>query len=323
MRRRDRIKRAIAFYACVALFCALLPIVLSYALGYKIDYHGLRIYKTGILYVESLPAGASIYLSGKMLGDVTPAQIEELRPGIYKVEVRRDGFYPWEKEIVVRPNMVTRADRIVLFPIAQEMKVVSERAIADFAVAGNGYIYYMKKSGLFRSQMDGANMTRLASYASWPAGIAGKKFSPEGDKFLYFTRWMIGVVYLAVPDKPFGQAPAGARVEEVFASSDPIMDVFWYPGYSYVIAVTDKEIKAVELGRGAAGNSVSLYKFNTTPQGVHYDDRTDSLYFIDTRIGADSRESNYLYRFDMRKKSFENVIRLLLKQEPGAGYEKR
>lgn len=307
----------------MALFCVLLPILLSYSLGYQIDWHTLRVYKTGILYIESRPAGAAIYLSGRMINDVTPAQIEELKPGIYKVEVRRDGFYPWEKELVVRPNMVTRADRIVLFPIAQEMKAISERGISDFVISEGGYIYYMKKSGLFRSSMDGTNMKRLSAYAAWPDGIIGKKFSPEGGRFLYFSRSAVGVVYLLGQDKPFGQSVDAARAEEIFTSAEPIMDAFWYPGAGYIIVITDKDIKAVELGRGAAGNSVPLYKFNSRPQNVYYDEHDNALYFIDTRLDADSKESNYLYRLDMKKKFFDNILQFLLKQEPDTGYEKR
>ena len=322
MRRRDRVKRAIAFYFCVALFCILLPVLLSYSLGYQIDFQRLRIYKTGILYVESRPAGAAITLSGRMLNDVTPAQIEELKPGIYKVEVRRDGFYPWEKEIVVRPNMVTRADRIVLFPITQEMRVISERSISDFAISGSGYIYYMKKSGLFRTNMDGTNMKRFSAHAVWPSGLVGKKFSPDGDKFLYFSRSAVGVVYLN-PDKSFDQSAMAAKVEDVFTSADPIIDVFWYPGSGYIIVVTDKDIKVVELGVGTAPNTVPLYKFNAKPESVFYDEGNNSLYFVDTRIGADSRESNYLYRLDMKKKFFDAMIKMLSRQEPNAGYEKR
>ena len=158
MRPSDKIRRAIAFYFCAALFCVLLPIVLSYALGYQIDYHNLRIYKTGILYVESRPAGASIYLNGRKHGDITPAQIEELKPGTYRIVVSREGFYPWERDLAVRPNMVTKADRIVLFPVAQEMKKMGERGVVDFAVSGNGYVYYMKRSGLYRSKIGRAHV---------------------------------------------------------------------------------------------------------------------------------------------------------------------
>lgn len=314
MRPIDKVKRAIAFYFSVILFCVLLPVILSYALGYQIDYHNLKIYKTGILYIASRPAGASIYLNGVMRQDLTPARIEELKPGNYKVEVRKDGFYPWEKDMAVRPNMVTKADRIVLFSLTQEMRAVSQGGISDFLVSDNNYIYYMKRSGLFRSDIDGADMRRLSPYGNWPDGIIGKKFYSDNNEFLFFSSSSLGVVHLQPPP---------VRVDDVFIGQDPIMDAFWYPGAGYIIVVTYKDIKVVELSGAGTRNIVSLYKFNSRPQNVRYDDNSGSLYFIDTRIGADSTGSNYLYRLDLKEKFFDGIMQLLLKKEPDTGYEKR
>jgi hypothetical protein len=216
--------------------------------------------------------------------------------------------------MVVRPNMVTKADRIVLFPISQEMKIISRRGICDFLVSDKNFIYYLKRSGLFRSNMDGSDMRRLSFYGDWPDGIIGKKFSPDGSAFLFFTSSVVGVVDLQA---------SPVKAEEVFKGPDPIVDAFWYPRAGYVIVATNKDIKVVELSGYGNRNIVSLYKFNSRPQNVSYDENSGSLYFIDTRIGADSRESNFLYRLDFKQNIFTNVMQLLLKKEPDAGYEKR
>ncbi|MBU0605512.1 MAG: hypothetical protein KKH77_04410, partial [Candidatus Omnitrophica bacterium] len=91
----------------------------------------------------------------------------------------------------------------------------------------------------------------------------------------------------------------------------------------YIIVVTDKDIKVVELSGAGTRNIVSLYKFNSSPQNVRYDENNGSLYFIDTRIGVDSVESNYLYRLDLKERFFDGIMQLLLKKEPDTGYEKR
>jgi len=314
MRPIDKIGRAVAFYFSVMLFCVLLPVILSYALGYKIDYRNFKIYKTGILYIASRPAGASIYLNGAMRQELTPAQIEELRPGEYEVEVRKDGFYPWEKNMTVRPNMATKADQIILFPITQEMKTISQTGIHDFIVSDKNCIYYMKRSGFFRSDMDGSNMTRLAAYGNWPDGIIGKKFSPDGNDLMYFSPGALGVIHLKQDT---------AKVEEVFTGDGLIIDAFWYPGANYIIVVTHKDIKVVELSGAGTRNIVTLYKFNLRQQNVSYDENNGSLYFIDTHIGADSKESNYLYRLDLKQKFFDSIMQHLIKKEQEAGYEKR
>ena len=314
MRTIDKISRAIAFYFSVLLFCVLLPIILSYALGYKIDYRHLKVYKTGILYISSRPSGASIFINGEIHPSLTPAQIEELKPGTYKVEAQKDGFYPWEKEMVVRPNMVTKADRIVLFPIAQEMKTISRGEIRDFMISDNGFIYYMKRSGLFRSDMDGGDLRRLSAYGEWPGDIMGKRFSADGNKILFFTRHKLNVLHLE---------PDAVKVDEVFTSHDPIIDAFWYPSAGYMIVVTQRDIMAVELSDSEKRNAVSLYKFNSRPTGVIYDDNKGSLYFIDTRIGIGSKSMSYLFSLDLKQKFFAGLMQLLIKKEQDAGYEKR
>ena len=87
----------------------------------QLVYKTLKVYKTGIIFINSKPSGASIYINDILYNDLTPAQIENLNPGAYRVRVKREGFYPWEEELVVRPNMVTKADSIILFPAPRRL----------------------------------------------------------------------------------------------------------------------------------------------------------------------------------------------------------
>jgi len=311
MRRRDRIKRAMAFYFSVLLFCVLLPVILSYALGYKVDYAHFKIYKTGILYISSRPSGASIYINGVMRQSLTPAQVEELKPGIYKVEVQKDGFYPWEKNVAVRPNMVTKEDHIILFPVVQDISRIARYPVSEFAISRKNYIYHMTDYGLFRSNMDGSDLVRIAPYSNWPRKMAVKKFSQDGDKFLFFTDRDIFVVYLNLSKMPASPGDS-ARVEEAMTTEYPIRDVFWYSDPSYIVVVTEKGVNVVELRQAGARNIVLLYKFNTSPREVYYDDANDSLYFIDTRKEEGLKEGSYLYRLDLRKSFFGKLMRLIL-----------
>jgi len=323
MKNSDKIKRAIAFYFSVALYFILLPIILSYSLGYKINYRKFMIYKTGIIYINSAPAGAEIYVNGKKDDELTPTQIEELRPGIYKIEVKRDGFYSWEKEIVVRPNMVTKADKIILFPIIQQSKMIAAKDILDFAVSTNNFIYYMTKEGLFRSNMDGTGFAKISFYSNWPSDILAKKFFRENNKFLYFNKRSVWAVYLNL-DKATAQGNGEyAEVEEITSSDDRILDVFWYSAGNYIIVVTEKYITVVELSRGGKRNPVLLYKFSARPERLYYDSGSDSLYFTDTGKDFRSKEVACLYRIDLRQTFFDKLIKMLLKREVETHDEKK
>jgi len=321
MESKDRIKRWIAFYLSVTLFLVLLPIVLSYSLGYNIDFRRFKIYKTGIIYLKSQPAGASIYINGKEITDLTPARIEELKPDRYNVEVRREGFYPWHKELVVMPNMVTKAEDIVLFRLSQDITRIKDGEALHFAIPDKKTVYYMAVSGLFRMNLDGTNLKKLSSYCDWPREIKDAVFSPDGDKFLYFNREGIWVVYL----KSDTSAKEGelAGVEEVLKSREPIQNVFWYSQSNYIVFVTSKDINVIELSGQGIRNTIALYKFNASPGSLYYDTTNDSLYFTDLNKEPDAAfKRSYLYRLDLRQKFFTQLMQRFRK-EFEIRYEKR
>jgi hypothetical protein len=311
----DKSMRSIAFFGAVILFFAMLPILLSYSLGYKIDYKNLKIYKTGIIFLNTRPAGASVYVNGRLIKDLTPAQVEELKPGRYKIIVKLEDFYPWEGELDVKPNRVTKADKIELFPVSKEVKRIGKVSARDFVVSDTGLIYYLTGDGLYVSGTDGNGLKKISSYSDWPDKIVKKKFSPDKNKFLYFDDRSVYIVYLAAADtKPDSGQTAG--VENVFNSPDHIVDVFWYPGYYYIVVVSDSDIKVVELRGGQNRNVVSLYKFVEQPRFVYYDQSNDSLYFMDELASPGVSAGKYLYRLGLRQTFFDSIKQLLIKEKP-------
>jgi len=316
VKNSDSVIRHIAFFFSLALYLTLLPIILSYSLGYHVDFHKFIIYKTGILSLKSTPSGASIYINGKLYSDITPARIEELRPGTYSIEVKRENFYPWQKDLTVRPNMVTRAEKILLFPTLQEMESVSDRETDDFFIPPDrSQIYYMMKSGLYKSNMDGTNFKKLSSYSGWPSDITGKKLSPDGKKILYFSKNGIGVIYLS--SRNLTKVGDAADVEEVLGGSDIIRDAFWHSGSNHIIFVSGRDINVLEIGKGGVKNMVMLSKCSRPPQGLYYDEYSDSLYFNDSPDGKKN-----LYRLDLREKFFSKLMQRV-KKEFDIIYEKR
>jgi hypothetical protein len=253
-----------------------------------------------------------IYVNGNLYKDVTPAQIENLNPGAYKIMVKREGFYQWEEELVVRPNMVTKADSIILFPVMQEMTRINDQPCEDFVLSERGYIYYFAASGLYRSEADGFNLKKISSFSKWPKKMLKKKISPEADKILCFNDKEIVIAYLN-----------SERVEDVLTTEEPIIDVFWYTGSGYIIVVTEKYINVLELRSAGKRNIATLYKFSTQPHCVSYDPNNGSLYFMDRAKDNFSKDGVYIYRIDLRQKFFDYLMQVLLKRESEAPNEKR
>ncbi|MCR4284261.1 MAG: PEGA domain-containing protein [Parcubacteria group bacterium] len=100
------------------VFIILVPIIILYTSGYRIDKN-LHIRKTGGLYISSPLSGAKILVNEKNKGETSLLQggifLQNLTPNTYSVIVAKDGFWPWAKKLEVKEGLVTEA-RAILIP---------------------------------------------------------------------------------------------------------------------------------------------------------------------------------------------------------------
>lgn len=95
----------------VGVFAA---IVIMLAKGYTFSPTEKRLVGTGIINISSEPDAASVYLDDH-LTTATNTTIASLTPKNYKVRVVKEGFIPWEKQILVKEGLVTEV-KATLFP---------------------------------------------------------------------------------------------------------------------------------------------------------------------------------------------------------------
>jgi hypothetical protein len=81
----------------------------------------------GGLYLKSTPSAAQITLDGENAG-LTTRLITRLLPRNYNVIVTKDGYFAWQKKMEVRPQLVTEARNIFLFPIQVSSELVAQNA---------------------------------------------------------------------------------------------------------------------------------------------------------------------------------------------------
>lgn len=124
-------RKILSLFFIIAFF-VITPLIILYALGYNINLswpikfnHALQ--KTGMLIIDTKPQGARIILNGqdyagffdkftsKKNFTLSPAKIKNLRPGEYTVRLELDGYWPWEKRLVINPGSSTFAEDVVLF----------------------------------------------------------------------------------------------------------------------------------------------------------------------------------------------------------------
>jgi hypothetical protein len=148
MQPLSRKVRLIYLTVFAALFTALIPIVIMYAEGWRFS-PTLGIYKTGGIYVAVPYTNVAVTLEGRDIGTTGLLQrnfyIDDLPPATYVVRASRAGDYPWERMVVVEPQLVTDA-RVFLVPMEPErtMLVLSNTATSSGkAISGDEFEEYL------------------------------------------------------------------------------------------------------------------------------------------------------------------------------------
>jgi len=112
--------RAVIFWVCLFLFLLIAPLAIFYSQGYRFDFDSKKITQTGGLFLKVFPKSAEIYLDGKLkkktdffFGSIL---IENLLPKKYKIEIKKEGYFTWEKNLEIKEKEVTEAKNVILFP---------------------------------------------------------------------------------------------------------------------------------------------------------------------------------------------------------------
>lgn len=82
--------------------------LIKYASGYRPDFSTRRILPTGLLVAVSYPDGAELWLDG-VLKSATNTTLN-LTPDEYEVEIKKDGFTSWKKNLKIEKELVTKAE---------------------------------------------------------------------------------------------------------------------------------------------------------------------------------------------------------------------
>ena len=97
-------QRKILFWLSVVAFIALIPVVILYALGYRLD-DAWRLQKTGGISINADISGSQIYIDGKLQRTTNLFQngvfVNNLSPGEYDVIVKRENYLDWRKKLLL------------------------------------------------------------------------------------------------------------------------------------------------------------------------------------------------------------------------------
>jgi hypothetical protein len=278
-----------------------LPLILSFAFGYKFNSRIFKFTKTGFIDLKTQPQGASIYLEGKLLNDKTPASINELMPGKYNLKLELEKYYSWLGEVNVEAGKVTRLDKIILFPLRPHIKQLNKDKISSFWIdKERGLIYYIDNENniIYSSNLEGEEFRELGILPETFGSVEGMKLSLDRKKLLCYNTHQIAVVYLNTEN---GFSAIEFPVILDF-SNRRISDVFWHSDSYHLILITNKNIEVMEAKENAY--TVNLVNLNKKNVQAFYDQDKDTLYFLDSGRSLDGKLYDNVYKLELNAKAF-------------------
>ncbi|MFZ5437686.1 MAG: PEGA domain-containing protein [Patescibacteria group bacterium] len=91
--------------------------------------------ETGLLNANSFPTGAEVYIDGE-LATATDNTLY-LKPGEYLVEIRKEGFSPWKKQLKVQEELVSQTNA-QLFPVAPSFSPLTLTGVTTLSTSPDG-----------------------------------------------------------------------------------------------------------------------------------------------------------------------------------------
>ncbi len=124
--------RRVIFYGLFFVFFPISIGVIFYSQGWRVDFENFGVKKTGAIYIETAPKNVAIKLNNKPIPDQSGliksgTLIPDLLPKNYKIEIQKDGYWTYRKNIKVEPSMVSELIDAILIPQKFEKTATIEK----------------------------------------------------------------------------------------------------------------------------------------------------------------------------------------------------
>ncbi len=174
-------------------------LAIQYAKGnFRVTDNGF-VQGTGLLAANSFPTGAEVHIDDKLVTATDDTLY--LEPGTYKVEIIKDGYAPWKKNINIEQELVTQTNA-QLFPTAPSLSTLTFSGVENFQPSPNGekIVYFSasasaeQKNGLYVLELSAGLPfgTRQPYQISTPTsqfdlGTAQLVWSPDSSQLLVLS----------------------------------------------------------------------------------------------------------------------------------------
>lgn len=272
--------RKILFWISTLTFIFLATPVILYSLGLRLAPHSWELVQAGGLSIASTPStGTRIFVDGKLLRETTLFTrrlfLQGLTPRPYYIRIEKEGYFPWEKTLIVEPERVADA-RALLIKDGSEGTTLLQGEYISFAFADTSEsviklkntkkqdVYYsldderilpkLNTTGTTTPQLSDAARTVINERA-----ITNFDYDSSLERLLWWDKNKIQIKWLRGNEF----LPLYTDKEEaiVFESSEyPIRNAQFYPFEDAALVAYSNAVMVVELDGRDKRNSYPLYK---------------------------------------------------------------
>lgn len=281
-------------YLFIGLFALLAPAIVLYASGWRLDFANLHLVKIGGIFIKGAPAEARITISQVQLGFgqvqlgssnkplkdkarklLTGTLVNNLLPNTYRLRVELPNYHNWEKNVLVRPSVVTEIGPIVLIPKTKP-ELFLEKPLDAFWISGSALVYRESGGTFFLTEVKDlkkrTNLTLLFNnlkkrLLGYPGYVPIEKVAEQESENL----WLINTAKAAylldfkklslkiLPDKSktIGLDSASTRLDlvpaerkilnEFESAAGTVDDLSRYPEAGYLFARSGSSLYLLDL----------------------------------------------------------------------------
>lgn len=180
--------RRYLFILLVLAFLILAPLAVLWAQGYRFDFSARRLTQVGALDIRTNLAGAKIKIADRPVAEARAgilyagAVLRNLLPQKYAVTVEAgEDYWPWKKNLDVKPLTVTKATKVTLVPRKADVKPGS--ADRPLILEGSNYLVYRPDKNPAAEPL-GRYLANLFKPQE-PPRVLSVKYRPENPRFIY------------------------------------------------------------------------------------------------------------------------------------------
>ena len=147
-KRKIYIIRTIFYFFSSIIFLFFVTAIILWASGYRYDSQNHTIKATGILAIETQPFNVKVLINDNAVDKQKKTiQIPNLTPQTVKVEIKKDDYQEWYKNLDIKEKQVTWIEKVILVPKKIDQKEIAQNIVAQTLSNKNEKLAYIKNAG--------------------------------------------------------------------------------------------------------------------------------------------------------------------------------